>query len=103
MANLFLKFRELIDGAIRKVLATPSSKLLAEEKYTVSPDGLDSSRGKQYLSTDGADRIFFAAKNNSLKQSFTNDELQSIVNFTADELGISWLTSVINQYKKPVE
>lgn len=94
--------RRTIDKTIRKILATPSSKLLAEEKYIVAPDGLDSSHGQQLLSTDGMDRIFFAAKNKSLKQSFTNDELQNIIDQNVC-LGISWLAPVIYQYKKLVE
>lgn len=92
-----------IDNFIKRILDTPKSKLLSEPKYVVMPENLDSSRGPQCLTTDVTGRVFFAAKKNGLKQKFSFDELQEIINRTADGAGISWLTPVVNQYKKLVE
>ncbi len=92
-----------IDKAIKQILKTPATKLLAEPKYVVMPENLDSSHGPQCLTTDVTGRVFFAAKKNGLKQKFSFDELQEIINRTADGAGISWLTPVINQCKKLVE
>ncbi len=92
-----------IDKLIKKVLGMPTSKLLSEPKYVVMPENLDSSRGPQCLTADVTGRVFFAAKKNGLKQKFSFYELQDIINQTADETGISWLTPVINKYKKLVE
>lgn len=92
-----------IDSFIKKMLGTASSKLLSEPKYVVMPDNLNSSHGPQLLSTDSKGRIFFAAKISGLKQTFTHNELQELIYHHADGAETSWLTPVINQYKKLVE
>lgn len=104
LPKLNLKNADLlaIDSFIKKILGTASSKLLSEPKYVVMPENLNSSHGPQLLSTDDKDRIFFAAKINGLKQTFTHDELQELIYRHADGAETSWLTPVINQYKKLV-
>lgn len=104
MTELSNQEYRVIDETVRKILATPASKLEAEEKYIVAPDGLDSSNGQQLLSTDGIDRVFFAAKKHGLKQSFTNNELQEIINQLSTADGdTTWVASMIVSNKKPVE
>lgn len=91
-----------IDKAIKQILQTPATKLRAEPKYVVMPGNLNSSHGPQLLTTDSNGRIFFAAKINGLKQTFTHDELQELIYRHADGAETSWLTLIINQYKKLV-
>lgn len=94
----------LVDRTIQKILKTPATKLTAEEKYVVQPPQFNSSRGAQLLSTDGSGRVFFAAQKHGLKQSFTNSELQGIINQLSTVDGdTSWLTSMILSCKKLVE
>ncbi len=104
MAELSDQEHRVIDKNVWKILATPASKLEAEEKYIVQPPQFNSSNGVQLLSTDGGGHIFMAAKNKSLKQSFTHSELQVIINHlsTVDD-DTSWLASMIVSYKKLVE
>lgn len=104
MAELSNQEYRVIDETVRKILATPASKLEAEEKYIVQPPQFNSSNGAQLLSTDGSGRIFMAAEKSSLKQSFTHSELQGIINQLSTVDGdTSWLTSMILSCKKLVE
>lgn len=103
MTELSNQEHRVIDETVRKILATPASKLEAEEKYIVQPPQFNSSRGAQLLSTDGGGHIFMAAKKSSLKQSFTHNELQGIINQLSTVDGdTSWLASMIVSYKKLV-
>ena len=104
MVALSNQEHRVIDETVRKILATPVSKLEAEEKYVVQPPQFNSSNGVQLLSTDGTDRVFFAAKKHGLKQSFTNNELQEIINQLSTADGdTTWVASMIVSNKKPVE
>ena len=104
MAELSDQEHRVIDKNVWKILATPASKLEAEEKYIVQPPQFNSSRGAQLLSTDGSGRVFFAAQKHGLKQSFTNSELQGIINQLSTVDGsTTWLASMILSYKKLVK
>lgn len=104
MVSLSNQEYRAIDETVRKILATPASKLEAEEKYIVQPPQFNSSRGAQLLSTDGSGRVFFAAQKHGLKQSFTNSELQGIINQLSTVDGsTTWLASMILSYKKLVK
>lgn len=104
MAEVSNQEYRVIDEIVRKILATPASKLETEEKYIVQPPQFNSSRGAQLLSTDGMGHIFLAAEKSNLKQSFTHNELQEIINQLSTVDGdTTWLASMIMEYKKLVD
>jgi hypothetical protein len=84
---------------------TPLDERVDEPKYRVPLRGFYSGNGCQYLTADGEDikiaRFFACARNYSLKQEFTMDELNTIANRLQFK-GIDWFQDLI-RHAEPVE
>ena len=75
--------REYIGAQIDEYLQTPIAERFPEPKFYVRFPGLNSSNGKQYLSTERQPlngKFFMAAYNPNLIQKFTWKEIQTISN-----------------------
>lgn len=62
--------------------------------YRVRIPGLDSSHGPQYLTRDGAGHVFSCSKNFDLKQRFTKDELDQLLNDSRFK-GVPWFEALM--------
>lgn len=75
--------RELVSAIIDEFLTTPIEERSPEKKYRVRLRGFNSDNGHQYLTTkktDGESRVFACALRTDLKQEFTFDEINKIIN-----------------------
>ncbi|MGK4125667.1 hypothetical protein [Limosilactobacillus vaginalis] len=75
--------REYLSALIEEFLHTPIKERFPEKKYRVRLRGFNSDNGHQYLTTkktDGESRVFACALRTDLKQEFTFDEINKIIN-----------------------
>lgn len=73
------------------------------KKYRIRLEGFNSDNGQQYLTAgkSGKNRLFACALKPGLKQEFTSDEINEIIN-QLDFKG-TWLTDMVRTGLEPVE
>ena len=88
---------------INKFVNTPVDKRFSEKKYRVRLKGFNSNNGQQYLTAgrSGENRLFACALKPGLKQEFTSDEINEIIN-RLDFKG-TWRTDMVRTGLEPVE
>ena len=88
---------------INKFVNTPVDKRFSEKKYRVRLKGFNSNKGRQYLTAERSNggKVFVCALKPGLKQEFTSDEINKIIN-RSDFKG-TWRVDMVRTGLEPVE
>ncbi|AYP98134.1 hypothetical protein DVR01_01055 [Limosilactobacillus fermentum] len=96
-------FYELIN-LVNEFVNTPVEERKPESKYRIRLKGFNSDNGHQYLTChthDATGKLFACAPNPHLKQEFTSDEINKIIN--RKDFRATWKETMVRAGLEPVE